>query len=452
MQCMHSREVVPEEVLSWLTGHMHFVPYLQVNGIPQSAGESAAWDKMVRILGKLTNFLNLNLLLRRPPPPTLVEIPKRRAFRKSMALARKIRFLQMELHEESVQIFDRHIQMCIDLIDLLDSQLSSRMTFHVEEETFYADMLNSDPPNKEFREKIINSLRKKYTKMLRKEEMKAGSMKALMKIIRVCKEKYDATLFMLPNDQSQEDFNDWLLGAPSMDLVDSFIANLRETPRRKFTATVFQLYRRFREKVVVKGAVENAVLVILFFRAVFDFAYEADPGYFFENKSTDDLKIAHTITCAEIEPPANIIDFDPAESLMDVFKRDALFCSIGRNVVFSTFHVNPIDMLNEINLALSAVQAGASVRGGSDIAEMLPFETVFVLFFGSVLTSDLSNFEDLVHFVVDFAPTGRICPAFQYAQVTLSATLSQLDSIVNGTSLEAAVTRTDIQQLRDDSM
>jgi hypothetical protein len=120
--------------------------------------------------------------------------------------------------------------------------------------------------------------------------------------------------------------------------------------------------------------------------------------------------------------PAFLPGRDQEETVSSALAGDRFFAACGAYVLQATFHTNPFDALHEIAQAIACIQGEAS-RAGRFIGGILPYEVTFGMFVGAVLATGPPNFEELAEFVIDFAPVGGMCPAFEFAAATTRAAL-----------------------------
>jgi hypothetical protein len=108
--------------------------------------------------------------------------------------------------------------------------------------------------------------------------------------------------------------------------------------------------------------------------------------------------------------------------LSEELRGNPFFEECGAHFVNATFHTNPFDALHEIGQAITCIEQHGS-RVGEFRGGILPYEVTFGLFLGAVLGCGPPNFEELAQFVVDFAPVGGMCPAFEFAVATTRAAM-----------------------------
>ena len=424
--------VLSQAVYMWLTEHPNVVGYLEIGAIVRESDVPAEMERRLQQLGKVTNFLNLTLLAHPPKIDPLLPMPEIGDPPAAFSAARKTRFLQTEIARTRREKFDDHVKTCNDIIDLLSHEGNQCIVLDVQEESLFADMLALDPDRITALESATEQFHTEYEKALVRPGQSHKSR--LKRMIKECKESYDSSINFFPRIPAQDSFDSWLMekDMPLREEIDTFLKDFEQIQRQHFTAKLIGVFRQLRKAMDIRVAVDVSILVLLFFRTMFEEAYARAPGYFFPVNTKGILTEASHLTCADLSPPEEFIEpFKPDDLVSVAFNRDPCYRDAGRAITAAMFETNPIDVLYNIHQALVNVQNGVSKNmDNTGQKELLPFETVFALFFGSVMASDAVNFEALVAFVVDFAPSGRLCPAFQYSQVTLTATLSQLETFV----------------------
>ncbi|KAK8857843.1 hypothetical protein M9Y10_012938 [Tritrichomonas musculus] len=147
--------------------------------------------------------------------------------------------------------------------------------------------------------------------------------------------------------------------------------------------------------------------------------------------------------------------------IRDLFLSDPMFEKAAKTINLSIFCSNPLDALYEINKALALIHKGAinnqtenSSKSQSiarineilegkihfkdtqnkevsknppvfevkdDLKQLLSFDDLFSLFFGTLLAADIPDLFDLAAFVGKFAPKICLSPPFEYAQANIEA-------------------------------
>lgn len=176
---------------------------------------------------------------------------------------------------------------------------------------------------------------------------------------------------------------------------------------------------------------QQSIVILIFFRAIFNRCYEICSSYF-APKPNDDLykieelkKLPHEIFTL----PQNLVrNEDSNLSICEFFKKDPQFNSSSCYLSQSFFCSNPIDALFQIHKSLSLIHKGALInRIGNEIAtikdlsQILCFDDLFSLFFGTLMASDLPDVFYVSWFVNKFAPPNCLSPSFEYSQANIEA-------------------------------
>lgn len=427
----------------WLTENTDIVRYIQIDSlnIPR---DPVAYDIFLKekessqllILSAITNFLNLTMR-RQKPKKTLDFPPPPPNSSKSVEMAtREIKFLQQEEYDILNENFNNAVNKLTSLIDFLAQShaIPAKVKITILTEELFRD-LQSKPKKAEY---IKNQTEFKIANLCMLYQNDADSQApddTLLYIFGFCIPRFNHSVHFLELNSQQDRFNRWLFSPtnPIDYKITEFLENFSKLPRRDFTNQVFKLFGFLKEQFPQKDPILGSIFVIMFIRAIFDACIAINYAYFFPHSESRAYTIVSKIQMKDINPPKEFLPiFNGEEIARDVFMRDPRYRSAGTHVTAAFFQTNPLDALFEIHLALKDMHAGiASRRKPNEGRQVLPFETIFTLFFGSLLTADLPDLEGLVKFIVDFAPAGRLAPEFQYAQVTMNAVLAQFETFIS---------------------
>ena len=132
-----------------------------------------------------------------------------------------------------------------------------------------------------------------------------------------------------------------------------------------------------------------------------------------------------------------------SKTIKDAFLEDPLYKEAALYFNLSQFHSNPLDALFDIHKALSTIHKGAitnsllngvstssltndninekEVLNGDENKQLLSFDDLFSLFFGTMMAADLHDLFDLATFINKYSPKLCLSPTFEYAQANMEA-------------------------------
>jgi hypothetical protein len=176
---------------------------------------------------------------------------------------------------------------------------------------------------------------------------------------------------------------------------------------------------------------DQSIVLLLFFRVLFDRAYEKHSSVFCAKKDPESEKLGRLAAY-----PAKLFDLPRQmlagqvgeQSLFEVFTGDPKFRKAAEILFESIFHSNPIDVLHDCHKCVLAIhQAALQNKMGDaaddleDTGELLSFDDLFSLFFAVMLVSGVPDFFHLCWFVANFVPKNAVTPAFEYVLANMEA-------------------------------
>jgi hypothetical protein len=213
-----------------------------------------------------------------------------------------------------------------------------------------------------------------------------------------------------------------------IDLVVSDAAN--SDPTECVNRLTLLAYRLIPDRDAMSPENQSIVL-LLFFRVLFNRAYEHFSSFFCQRIDPDSEKLHELPQYAAklFELPHEMLAEPIGDvSLQEVFTGDPKFANAAQILFNSIFHSNPIDTLYECHKCLFAIHEGAlqnklgeRLADIEDAAELLSFDDLFSLFFAVMLVSGLPDFFQLSSFVMNFVPKNAMTPSFEYVLANLEA-------------------------------
>ena len=440
---MKEDAALTEAFYNWLQKNVELVKYIQIdsNVLPKDENEMEIFLKEkesshLALLGSLTNFLNLKLLASKPHKPTEFPPAPPNSSKIVTSLTLEIRYLQMEEYNIRIKAFDDSLEKINALIDFLtDSDvIPTCLTIKISTETLFND-LTKEPVKAVKIQTLYEHKIFTLCNIINKDFEGPSPSESLLYIFGLCIPRFNNALHFMELNSQQDRFNHWLFSPthPIAPDITEFLENFQKWPRRSFTPKVFELFEQLKKHFPQTDPILGSILVLMYIRAIFDAAIGINFEYFFPNQESKAKSVADLILVSDLTPPTELLpQHKPNEAARVVFSRDPKYRAAGQHITAAFFQTNPLDVLYEIHLALREMHLGiAAKRKPSESRQVLPFETIFSVFFGSLLTGELPNLEELVKFIIDFAPAGKLAPEFQYAQVTMTAVVAQFETFAH---------------------
>lgn len=427
-------EALPSQIIDWLGKHPDHVKYIQIDSFPRppSAEEIEKHkNDFILSLSSVNNFYNLNLLAKCPKSPSDVHIYSRDYSKDAIELSRKLKFLYHYKYKLENKKFQESVNITSELLDFMESieTFPDQMRIIIKETHFFSDML-SDPPLLERITQYIMTLENELYKMTQKPHRYKPNV--IKKYIRECEKYCNQELHFFERMPIQEDFENLIFHSqsPIKADIEDFLNKFGSRSRTDFTPGVFQLFIKLKSSFSLKPIDNPSIAMLLFIRAIFDESIAKNYDFFFPGRDNNLYKVVKNLKISVLGPPKDYFFVDcPDDALVaEIFKMDQLYNEAGKYLTNISLLTNPLDILHEISLSLECIQNAVKRTSKHENDAVLPFETIFSLFFGSLLTSDLPDFEETVTFLSDFAPNGKLSPSFQYTLVTISAALAQLQT------------------------
>ena len=448
MSNMKAEATLTEAFYGWLQKNVDLVKYIQIdsNILPETDQEMKNYTKekeatRLTLLGLLTNFLNLKLLARKPHQPNEFPPPTANSSKTANQITREIRFLQIEEYNIRLSGFNKSIEKLTAMIDFLNdpSLIPTCLTIKITTEDFFKDLLEEPEQAIRLQTAYVHKIGE-LCNIINKDFEGPSIKESLLYMFGLCIPKFNNSLHFMELNSQQDKFNQWLFSPmhPNAPEITAFLETFQQLPRRSFTGKVFELFAELKKHFPQSDPMLGSILVLMYVRAMFDAAISINFSYFFQNQESKAKTVADKILISDLTPPPELLpQHKQNEPARIVFMRDNKYRSAGQHITAAFFQTNPLDVLYEIHLALRDMHIGiASRRKANEIRQVLPFETIFSVFFGSLLTADLPNLEELVKFIIDFAPAGKLAPEFQYAQVTMTAVVAQFDTFIHDKNLD----------------
>jgi hypothetical protein len=250
------------------------------------------------------------------------------------------------------------------------------------------------------------------------------NVQVLRQILFSMGNQYDRKTFFLPPHPMQAKFDQFLFH-PRFIFYEEVDKLLKA---EQFGNKCISLMEKIIQEFSLKDPVDLSMFSIIFFRAVFDFAYERRPEMFMVGQESqirrfcNRYRVQDTGAALKFMPPHR-----PEDKLSDIIARDKLLEEAAKELTAAAFYNSPLDVLYCVHLALTQIRKFVAQID----AEMVQsFDTVFGLFLIVLLGCDLPSPEALFELVERYAPLNGLSGPLEYARSTISASSMQCRSIL----------------------
>jgi len=421
----------------WLLHNQKLIPYICIDSyrIPKTINEyeilmNQKKEYLFSLLADITNFLNLNLLARKPRSFVPFATPPCCSIKEINKLSSLLQFCMRERHEQSLKHFSNNVTLCNEMIDFLGntSVIPDGVKFTFLMSSFFKDLL-SIPFEVQSLSAHIDAVAYRLCILSNKEAQRRNFSKDLAQILKNSRKYYISYLYFADYSPEFDTYCSWLFDSqnPIMDDINTFLQSFFKYPRNQFTDSLLLLYELISKVFPTNDPIDGSIHSVYFLRAMFDEAVTKNYSYFHPNASDPMSNLIQTIKCRDIIPPKGFLpEFDNEEPVYVAFQRDSRFIYAGHYILSTMFLNNPLDMIYSCHLALKQMHLSLIESGKCEPLSVLPFEAIFSLFFGSLIISNHPNLTNMIQFILDFSPSSKLAPEFHYLHVSLEASLAQL--------------------------
>ena len=194
---------------------------------------------------------------------------------------------------------------------------------------------------------------------------------------------------------------------------------------------------------------EQSIALLILYRALFNRCYELFHSFFAPSpnelnmQDEDTLKVFRIkqIPCKIFPLPWRLIDTRSCSNLEEktisqLFASDHIYYNAAIFLYHSIFEPNPIDSLYLIHKSLILIHKGALINrldgrpaSVDDVNQILCFDDLFSLFFGTMTASEVPDIFSLANFIDKYAPKPCLSPSFEYAQANIEALVIHLKNL-----------------------
>ena len=380
---------------------------------------------------------------------------------------RKLFFAEQHLHKIQIQTYNikyshlieffNKIQKIKQLLQLFVSDNSSQtQNSLLEFENGFFDLNDTDEIKQQLNQikqltNYIANLKHKISEY-QKPMWFTNLPKYFKKIAKDSLWKFDTDLSYILPQNCEISISRFLFynNSPLASKVDVIIRSFPNIPASIFVHELLQMCYDLVPPKEYFNDEELAIIVLFFFRVLFDRVYEKF-GSMFYRPIDPRMKICEKLRekpMSELHWPTIYFDDDynnetnKNTSVKDFFKNDIYYSSGSKFLEMTLFCTNPIDILYYCHKALLSTQKGAiihSLKGKiashNDVSQVICFDDMFSLMLGIFLASELPDLYSLDWFVRDYSPSDSLSPPFEYAKANFEGLAQHITNLSNGTTI-----------------
>jgi hypothetical protein len=416
----------PDPLAAWLVTHLDVLPYLHVDS-PDGPDWAAEIERYrLESLSRLTQFYNFNLLRAAPESPFF---PPRSASQ-SLGFAVHLHFfIQQEIFRLQIAKYEKSKESCEGLIKALISMEKADFLVKIDHDRLFHYFLSDSPSVHALQQRdsaAVADISQNDLTLMSPDQ----NRQVLSQILFSMHLQYDRKSFFLAPHPMQTKFDQFLFHPKFIFATE--VSGLLSAP--DFGRRCISLMEQMIGNFGLTDPVELSIFSIIFFRAVFDFAYDARPELFHPREPSAIRGFHNRFRVQDTgAAPKFVPEHEPDDRLSDIIAKDRCLVDAARELTGAAFYNSPLDVLFCVHLSLTQIRKCVAKID----AEMVQsFDTVFGLFLIVVLGCDLPGPEALFSLVEQYAPVSGLSGPLEYARSTVSAAAMQCRAIV--ANLQAA--------------
>jgi hypothetical protein len=431
----HSTLVTSDHFVTQLVSRSEIIPYVSVvSGLssdsehPQGTTLEMLVENHRQVIGELSNFhhFELNKSIPEVPVPNLSELYgfPRRVYHLMKYLSYKITKILKRRRDS-----DRELVTSIIEYLMLCQPTSDAMYASVSKEQLFADL--HGPPKAvsqlcallDFKTQLVGNI----PVVLTTEESLHQELAMTIELVGLV---VDPKTSYCKVDRLQTHFERLVMSErlPFAAKIRELVAVFPPEDSLQFLDELFGMVIQALNKLGINKKPNDAALVLLMLRFVFDLVYEKNP--YFLDCTEDVVGQLGELTLGYLSPPTGFLPpYDPAAKVLDFFRSDPLFSKAIEPLHYIAFYTNTFDILACVEQSLTFIERAAFHYNKGETL-VFPFEVTFGLFLGIVIASGIKNWANVANFIDAFTPLSGLCPAFEFSKAKIVASLMQFRQMI----------------------
>jgi len=357
---------------------------------------------------------------------------------------RKLTFVQRMIHKKRISIITAKysklsdiLAECRSLMNLYTADIIPNDVICKIDESFFAIEFGSSISNDEIVLKRLESHSFQLEKCIRgfPEPQWASDYTGFLKsLIASAMMHLDSEVSYFYFLESEIQLSRYFFNSKSQSKskIDEYLRSVGNYQKKQeFAEGLVDLCYQFMPSSGVLSLDEQSTALLLLYRSFFNRLYEKNSSLFIpqNNSVFCFLENVKVIRADSFPLPLDMVSGDPTKfTIKELFTKDPYFYAASQFLSLSLFQSNPIDALYYVHKCLIGIHKGALINrlGGShasveDVNQLLCFDDLFSLLFGTLLASDYHDVFFLSSFIENYAPIQCLSPPFEYAQANLEA-------------------------------
>jgi hypothetical protein len=348
---------------------------------------------------------------------------------------RQLCFLEYEMYcrrndqyREANELLDdgRLLYVNIDLIP-------PHFLIQIDKEKLFADVIKEPTELTRVKMKFL-SLYQEHKKSLGTSPTLEQQKKRIKYVIGEALKNVDMEISFFPPNPVQCVFERLLFlpGSCCFQQLNSLITAFPTSSPDEFMDGLIAIAESLARQFDIRDPIKFSIIVTMLVRIVFDEVYSTVQVFLPEIEFPDILADMRDLTVAELQPP---LEYCPPMTDRDspglVLRAEPNFRRVIDQLELVAFYTNPLDILHQFHLALKEVEraAHANLKGDCEVALMLPFDVTFGLLLCALAGASIPEYLRVAEFTVRYAPSGKLCPAFDFALTKIRATATHLTKL-----------------------
>jgi hypothetical protein len=211
----------------------------------------------------------------------------------------------------------------------------------------------------------------------------------LIQVVEFCGQGVDARTSFYPHNRMQRVFEKFIMSdkLPFSAELTSLIESFPSVNSHRFLDRLFRLVVECLVKLGINRKPNDAALVLLLIRYVFDRVYDVNP--FFREPGPDVIGDLSSVVMGQLSPPTDFLPpFDENMKVVEFFRADTFFSQSIAALEMAVFQTNGFDVLDCVEKALTHIERAAfHYNKGATI--VFPFEVTFAFFLGVLISSQI---------------------------------------------------------------
>jgi hypothetical protein len=433
-------ELVPP-YFTWLSAHPRLVPYVQIvtpADLPKQPNFAQFRQQShSQTLSEIIAFQDRHFKCFVPDYSAVVRLaPSDRRLKPEFRMQyRQLCFLEYEIYcrrnDQYLQVNGllddaRLLYLNIDLIP-------PHFLVQIDTEKLFADVIREPTELARVKKKFL-ALYQDYKKSLGTSPTLDQQKKRMKYVINEVLKSVDVEISFFPPTPVQYVFERLLFlpGSCCIQQLNSLIAAFPTSSPNDFMDGLIGIAESLVRQFDIRDPVNFSIIMTMLVRIVFDEVYSTVQVFLGEIEFPDILADMRDATVAELQPP---LEYCPPMTDTDrpglVMREEPNFRRVIDQLELVAFYTNPLDILHQFHLALKEVEkaAHANLRKDCEVALMLPFDVTFGLLLCALAGASIPEYLRVAEFTVRYAPSGKLCPAFDFALTKIRATATHLTQL-----------------------